>query len=64
MLFRSAKTQELMEIIETGPDFLEEFDEELFGELVEKIIVESNECLRFQLKNGLELTEKIERTVR
>lgn len=59
-----AKTQELMEIIETGPDFLEEFDEELFGELVEKIIVESNECLRFQLKNGLELTEKIERTVR
>ncbi len=58
------RTQNLMETIEAGPDFLEEFDEELFGELVEKIIVESNESLRFQLKNGLELTEKIERTVR
>lgn len=59
-----ARTQELMEVIETGPDFLDEFDEELFGELVEKIIVESNERLRFRLKNGLELAEKIERTVR
>ena len=59
-----ARTQELMEVIETGPDFLDEFDAELFGELVERIIVESNECLRFRLKNGLELMEKIERTVR
>ncbi len=57
-------TQELMEAIDAGPDFLETFDEELFGELVEKIIVESNECLRFRLKNGLELTEMIERMVR
>lgn len=29
-----------------------------------KIIVENNECLRFRLINGLELTETIERTVR
>ena len=58
------QTQVLMEIIEAGPDFLEEFDGELFGELVEKIIVESNERLRFRLKNGLELAESIERTVR
>lgn len=53
-----------MEAIEAGSDFLYEFDGELFGELVEKIIVESNERLRFRLKNGLELTEKIERTMR
>jgi hypothetical protein len=58
------RTQELLEILTAGPDFLDAFDGELFGELVEKIIVESNELLRFRLKNGLELTEKMERTVR
>ena len=59
-----ASTKELMEILEGGPDFLADFDEELFGELVDKIIVESNDRLRFRLKNGLELAETIERTVR
>jgi DNA invertase Pin-like site-specific DNA recombinase len=59
-----AQTQELMELLEAGPDVLDTFDAELFGELVDKIIVESNERLRFRLKNGLELTESIERTVR
>lgn len=58
------QTQVLLEILETGPAFLEAFDEELFSELVAKIIVENNECLRFRLINGLELTETIERTVR
>lgn len=56
-----ARTQELIEVLETGPDFLDAFDGEMFGELVEKIIVESNERLRFRLKNGQELTETIER---
>lgn len=46
------------------PEYLLQFDGEIFGDLIEKIIVESNESLRFILKNGLELTEKIERTVR
>lgn len=59
-----ARTQELLDVLETGPDFLAEFDAELFGELVDKIIVESNERIRFRLKNGLELAETIERTVR
>lgn len=59
-----AQTRELMEILDAGPDFLDCFDAELFGELVEKIIVDSNEQLRFRLKNGLELVETIERTVR
>ena len=58
------QTQELMDILDAGPDFLDTFDAELFGELVEKIIVDSNEQLRFRLKNGLELTETIERTMR
>ena len=58
------QTQELIEALEAGPDFLETFDGELFRELVDKIIVESNDRLRFRLVNGLELTEPIERTVR
>ena len=57
-------TQELIEALEAGPDFLDAFNGELFRELVDKIIVESNDRLRFQLVNGLELTEPIERTVR
>lgn len=59
-----AQTQELIDILEAGPDFLDAFDAEQFGELVDKIIVDSNEQLRFRLRNGLELTETIERTVR
>ena len=58
------RTRELMETLEAGPERLASFDAELFGELVDKIIVESSERIRFRLKNGLELTEKIERTVR
>ena len=58
------RTRDLMDALEDGPDFLDGFDAELFDALVEKIIVDSNECLRFRLKNGLELTEQIERTKR
>lgn len=46
------------------PDCLEEFDSELFCELIVKIIVEDNTHLRFRLKNGLELRETIRRAVR
>lgn len=59
-----ARTQELLAILNDSPEFLDAFDGELFSELVEKIIVDSNERLRFYLINGLELTETIERTVR
>ena len=58
------RTQELIDVLESGPDWLESFDEELFSELVEKIVVEDNENLRFRLINGLEVTEAIERTKR
>jgi len=58
------QTQELIESLECGPEFLPYFDAELFGELVDKVIVESNERLKFRLRNGLELSETIERTVR
>lgn len=58
------RTRDLMDVLEDGPDFLDSFDAELFDALVEKIIVDSNERLRFRLKNGLELLEQIERTRR
>lgn len=58
------RTQELIQVMENSPDFLEEFDSGLFAETVEKIIVESSNSIRFQLMNGLELREPIERTVR
>ena len=58
------RTRDLMDVLEDGPDFLDRFDAELFDALVDKIIVDSNERLRFRLKNGLELLEQIERTRR
>lgn len=58
------RTQELIALLEDGPDFLDCPDTELCGALVAEIIVESNDTLRFRLHNGLELRESIERTVR
>lgn len=57
-------TQELTTILARGPEMLHDFDGELFGQLIDKVIIESNTSLRFRLKNGLELRESIERTVR
>lgn len=60
----AAQTQELIELLESGPDFPDSFDPDLFDALVEQVIIESNDAVRFKLLNGLELREKIERTVR
>ena len=57
-------TEQLLDAINAGPAMLESFEEELFCELIDKIVVESNTKIRFRLKNGLELPETIERTVR
>ena len=58
------ETRRIMDVLSDGPEYLESFDEELFCELIDKIIVDSNTKIRFRLKNGLELPETIERTVR
>ena len=58
------QTQDLLDVLESGPDWLDAFDEELFSDMVEKIVVVDNETLCFRLLNGLEVTEKIERTQR
>ena len=57
-------TQQLQETLLTGPEILDTFDGELFCELIDRIIMQSNTKIRFRLKNGLELPESIERTVR
>ena len=41
------QTRNLIDILKGGPEFLDSFDAELFGELVEKIIIESNDSVRF-----------------
>ena len=58
------QTQDMLDVLESGPDWLDDFDEQLLSDLVEKIVVVDNEKLCFRLLNGLEVTEKIERTQR
>ena len=58
------RTKELLELLETLPEFLPAFDEEIFADLVDGITADANHVLRFRLKNGLELTEMVERRVR
>lgn len=59
-----ARTRQLIDVINDAPEFIDEFDDEMFGELVDKVIVESNISLVFRLKNGLELREAVERSKR
>ena len=64
---RLLKNEDLEEVIDTlrqtadtvhaGPEKLDTFDETLFADLVEKIVAESQTCIRFRLYGGIELTE-------
>ena len=45
--------------VHAGPERLESFDETLFADLTERITAESSACLRFRLKGGIELTERL-----
>ena len=58
------RTRELLETMDTLLEFLPQFDGEIFTDLVERITADGNSSLRFRLKNGLELTETTERSVR
>ena len=51
------KTRDLLEALDSGPEFPESFNGELFCELVAKVTV-NKEQIRFLLKNRLELTER------
>lgn len=45
--------------LHAGPENLDDFDETLFADLVEKIIAESQTCIRFRLYGGIELREQL-----
>ena len=53
-----SQTKLLIEILNDSPYILDDFDEELFGELVDKISINSSHIM-FRLRNGLELKETI-----
>ena len=57
-------TRELIATIAESPDFLDGFDAELFGELIDQVIIKDDFRVIFRLRNGLELQETIERTFR
>lgn len=58
------ETRRILETIDSSPDMPDAFDEEMFCELIDRVTIQSNTNVCFRLKNGLELPEAIERTVR
>ena len=54
------KTQELLELLAELPEALERYDQDIFEILVERITVDDREHLRFHLKNGLAMVERIQ----
>ena len=46
--------------IRSGPERLNSFDEALFAELVEKVTAESRSRIRFHLRGGMELAERVQ----
>lgn len=57
-------TRNLLDFLVVSPEVISKFDADTFEQMVDKIIVDSNECIKFRLINGLELTENVERTER
>lgn len=55
-------TEKIINIIKSQKGYIEYFDEKIFSEIVEKIIIISSNEIVFQLINGLKLTEYIERS--
>ena len=51
--------EELQEIIQNGPNFITEMDEELFEDMVTKIEAEDSQSIDFILHGGLRLTERL-----
>jgi len=53
------KTEELVEIIENGPERISKMDTALLHELVDTILVCDTQSVDFKLINGLVLTERL-----
>lgn len=59
-----ADMKRLASIIDKGPDKISELDTELFDELIEDVIIDTSDEIKFKLIGGLVLKEAIERTHR
>ncbi|MDF9409674.1 MAG: hypothetical protein A4E52_00797 [Pelotomaculum sp. PtaB.Bin013] len=59
-----AAVKDLVAVIEDGPPVLADLDEPLFHSIVDSIMVESQDKIKFRLTGGLELAESIQRSVR
>jgi hypothetical protein len=53
------KTEDLVEIIENGPDQISDIEVMLFHEMVDKIVAHDTQTVDFILINGLVLTERM-----
>ena len=51
--------RQTVDTLHQGPERLDEFDAELFVELVERIVADVGHGLRFRLKGGFEVTEQL-----
>ena len=52
--------RQTVDALRQGPEHLDEFDEELFADLVERITADPGYSLRFSLKGGFEVRERIQ----
>ena len=59
-----AAIQSLSTVLESGPEWLEDINEDLFLEVVDRIIVHSSEQITIKLACGLKLAENIQKVVR
>lgn len=53
------RTEDLMEILESGPDRINNMEETIFHDMVEKITAHDTRTVEFTLINGLVLTERL-----
>ena len=51
--------RQTVETLHQGPERMDEFDEELFNEMVEKITVDTDHVLRFRLRGGFDVAEPL-----
>ena len=51
--------RKVAELIQDGPEMIEEIEEQFFNSLVEKIVAETPQRIRFCLPGGIELTEQL-----
>ncbi|NBH80685.1 recombinase family protein [Clostridiaceae bacterium] len=56
--------RQTVETLHQGPEQMDEFDEELFNEMVEKIAVDIDHVLRFRLRGGFDVAEPLWRESR